>query len=114
MEWLPYLVAAWLFLVGLYGMTTSRHYVHLTLCLGLVQSSTYVLLMAVGFRTGGTAPVFSDVEPGARVVDPLVQALTLTDVVVAAAVQALLLALALGALQRCGTMDPNDLKAQRG
>lgn len=114
MEWLPYLVAAWLFLVGLYGMTTSRHYVHLILCLGLVQSSTYLVLIAVGFRSRATAPVFSDVEPGARVVDPVVQALTLTDIVVAAAVQALLLALALGALKRCGTMNPDEMKAQRG
>jgi multicomponent Na+:H+ antiporter subunit C len=32
---LPYLVAAWLFAVGLYGVVTSRHLVHLVICLSV-------------------------------------------------------------------------------
>ena len=42
MSYLPYAVAAWLFLVGLYGIITSRNMVHLVICLAVLQSATYV------------------------------------------------------------------------
>jgi multicomponent Na+:H+ antiporter subunit C len=42
-------------------------------------------------------------------VDPVVQALTLTDIVVSVAVIALILALALDAHRLSGTIDPDDL-----
>ena len=114
MSHVPYLLAAWLFLVGLYGVVTSRHFIHLVLCLAVTQSSTYVLLLAIGFRTGATAPVFKDVPVGSRAVDPVVQALVLTDVVVSVTVSALLLALAVDVFKRTGELDPDALAAMRG
>jgi multicomponent Na+:H+ antiporter subunit C len=48
------------------------------------------------------------------VFDPVVAAMTLTDVVVEATVAALLLALALQAHKRFGTLDPDKLGALRG
>jgi multicomponent Na+:H+ antiporter subunit C len=111
---IAYLVAVWLLVVGIYGVITSRHLVHLIICLGVAQSSTYVLLLAVGYRTGGRAPIFSDLPPDTPVVDPVVQALTLTDVVVEATVSALLLALALQAHKRFGTADPDEIGTLRG
>jgi multicomponent Na+:H+ antiporter subunit C len=114
MSALPYLVAVWLLLAGLYGVVTSRHLVHLVVCLGVAQASTYVLLLAVGYRTGGRAPIFSDIPPGTPVVDPVVQALTLTDVVVQATVSAVLFALAVRAHGRFGTADPDRIGRLRG
>lgn len=111
---LAYGVAGWLLLVGLYGVVSSRHLVHLILSLGVLQASTYVLLLAIGFRTGARAPIFADIPVGSRVVDPLVQALCLTDVVVEATVSALLLGLALQAHKRFGTVNPDEIAAQRG
>ena len=113
MSFLPYAVATWLLLVGLYGVVTSRHLIHLIVCLGVVQSSTYVLLLAVGYRNGAAAPFFADISPGTPVVDPVVATLTLTDVVVEATVMALLLALAVQAKKRFGTLDPDRLGAMR-
>ncbi len=113
MSFLPYAVAAWLLLVGLYGVVTSRHLVHLVLCLGVVQASSYVLLLAVGYVHAGQAPIFADIPLGTPVVDPVVQALTLTDVVVEATVTALLLGLALQAQKRFGTVDPDELGVLR-
>jgi multicomponent Na+:H+ antiporter subunit C len=114
MSFLPYAVAAWLLLIGLYGIVSSRNLVHLILCLGVVQASTYVLLLAIGYRTGAAAPIFADIPVGTPTVDPVVQALTLTDVVVEATVSALLLALALQAEKRFGTVNPEDIRALRG
>jgi multicomponent Na+:H+ antiporter subunit C len=110
----PYVVAAWLLLVGIYGVITSRHLVHLVLSLSVAQASTYVLLLAIGFRTGGRAPIFFDIPPGTPVVDPVVQALTLTDVVVEATVSAVLFALAVHAHRRFRSADPDKLGELRG
>ncbi len=114
MSVLAYGTAGWLFLVGLCGIVTSRNLIHMVICLSVVQSSTYVLLLAIGYRTGAAAPIFADIPPGSRAVDPVVQALTLTDVVVEATVVALLLALAVQAHKRFGTLDPSELTPLRG
>jgi multicomponent Na+:H+ antiporter subunit C len=111
---LPYVLAVWLFAVGMYGVVTSRNFVHMIVCLSVVQSSTYVLILQVGYVRGGTAPVFADVPVGTRAVDPVVQSLVLTDVVVGVVVGALLFSLALQAHKRTGTLDPNDLRSLVG
>ena len=88
MSVLPYVTAAWLFLIGLYGITTSRNLIHLVICLAVAQSATYVLLLTIGYRRGAGPPIFYDVPPGTPAVDPVVQALVLTDIVVGATVTA--------------------------
>lgn len=110
----PYWVAAWVLLVGLYGIVTSRHLVHLSICLAVVQTSTYIMLLAAGYRTGGAAPVFADIPPGSSVVDPVVQALMLTDIVVEATVMALLLALVTRIQERTGNVDPDRIQYMKG
>jgi multicomponent Na+:H+ antiporter subunit C len=114
MQIFPFIVVAWILLIGLYGIITSRHLVHLIVCLIVVQSSTYVLLLGVGYRRGAVAPYFSDIPVHTPAVDPVVQALALTDVVVEAAVTALLLAFAVQAHKRFGTLDPQELVQLRG
>ncbi len=113
MRYLPYAVSAWLFLVGLYGVVTSRNMIHLTVCLAVLQSSTYILILSAGYRTGGIAPVFADWPVGTPAVDPVVHALVLTDVVVGATVTALLLVFAIQIRNRRGTMDPDLLRPLR-
>jgi multicomponent Na+:H+ antiporter subunit C len=113
MSFLPYAVAAWLFLVGLWGVVSSRNLVRTVLSLTVVQSSTYVLLLAVGYRAGGKAPIVADIPVTSRLVDPVVQVLVLTDVVIEATVTALLLALVVQAHKRFGSIDPADLRALR-
>jgi multicomponent Na+:H+ antiporter subunit C len=114
MQVLPFIVVAWILGAGLYGIVTSRHLVHMIICLIVVQSSTYVLLLSVGYVTGAVAPYFYDISPHTRAVDPVVQALALTDIVVEAAVTALLLAFAIQAHKRFGTLDPHELVQLRG
>jgi multicomponent Na+:H+ antiporter subunit C len=111
-----YLVAGYLILAGCYGIVRSRHLVHAVVCLSIAQSGTYVLLVAIGYQRGGaSAPVFGPTtEPTTQVVDPLVQAMTLTDIVVSATVTAVLLALAIQINKRQGTVDPDDLAALKG
>jgi multicomponent Na+:H+ antiporter subunit C len=114
MSYAPYAVAVAVFVVGLYGIVTSRHYIHLVVSLSVTQSSTYLLLLAVGYKERARAPIFNGVPVGTPAVDPVVQALTLTDIVVGVAVAGLLLALAIETHKHAGTMDPDELHALRG
>jgi multicomponent Na+:H+ antiporter subunit C len=113
MSFLPFAVAAWLFIVGLYGIVSSRNLVRTILSLTIVQSATYVVLLGVGYRNGGAAPIFADIPTASKAVDPVVQVLVLTDVVIEATVSALLLALAVQAHKRFGSLDPSDLRVLR-
>ncbi len=114
MRFLPYAVVIWLFLVGLYGVVTSRHSVYLVNCLSVTQSSTYLLLLTIGYRAGGTAPILDGLPPGAATVDPLVQAMTLTDIVVGAVVSALILVFAVQAHKKTGGTAPDQAPSERG
>jgi multicomponent Na+:H+ antiporter subunit C len=113
-NFLAYGVAAWICLVGIYGAITSRSLIHLALCLTVMQSSTYVLLLSIGYRHGGGAPIFKGVRGGSPTVDPVVQSLTLTEVVVSVTVVGLILALALNAYRVGGTVDPDELAELHG
>ena len=114
LTYFPFLVAVWILACGLYGMITSRDLIRQIICLIVVQSSTYVMLVGVGYVTGGIAPYFSDVAGPHATVDPVVQALALTDVVVEAAVTALLASFAIQAHKRFGSLDPQDLAEFKG
>jgi multicomponent Na+:H+ antiporter subunit C len=111
---LPYAVAGWICLVGLYGIVTSRNLIHLALCLTVTQSSTYLLLLSVGYVKGGGAPIFKGVKLGTTAVDPVVQALSLTDIVVSVTVLALILAIALDVHKDGDSLDPNVLPELEG
>jgi multicomponent Na+:H+ antiporter subunit C len=110
----PYLVAGWICVVGIYGIVTSRNLIHLALCLTVTQSSTYILLLSIGYVKGGGPPIFKGVKLGTTAVDPVVQSLVLTDIVVSVTVLALILALALDVQREAGTMDPDEVAEMQG
>ncbi len=113
MSFLPYIVAAWLFIVGLWGVVSSTNLVRTVLSLVVVQSSTYLVLLGVGYRVGAKAPIVADIAPSSKLVDPVVQVLVLTDIVIEATITALLLALIVQAHNRFGSIRPADLRALR-
>ena len=99
---------------GLWGIVTSRHLVHLAVCLTVVQSSTYLLLLSVGYVRHGSAPVYADLPAVATATDPVVHALTMVDIVVEATVTALVLALAVQSMKRFKSVDPERIRSLRG
>ena len=103
-----YLVAGWLLLLGAYGIVPAAISCTRWSACRSPQSATYVLLLAVGYRRRHGAGVLRHRRRRRTVVDPVVQALTLTDVVVGATVTALLLALGIQVAKRHGTVDPDE------
>jgi multicomponent Na+:H+ antiporter subunit C len=55
----------------------------------------------------------ADIPATSSLVDPVVQVLILTDVVIEATITALLLALVVQAYKRFGSVDPDDLRPLR-
>ena len=96
MSFLPYAVAAWICIAGLYGIVTSNNLIHLALCLSVTQSSTYVLLLAIGYVDGGGPPIFKGIKLGTTAVDPVVQSL------------------ALGVHKETGAIDPDEIGEMTG
>jgi multicomponent Na+:H+ antiporter subunit C len=113
MGFLPFAVAAWLFVIGLWGIVSSRNLVRSVLCLTVVQSSTYLVLVGVGYRSAGKAPIVADIPVVEKLVDPTVQVLVLTDIVIEATITALLLALVVQGHKRFGSVDPANLRSLR-
>jgi multicomponent Na+:H+ antiporter subunit C len=89
--------------------------IHAAVSLSIAQSGTYVFLVAIGYQRGAAAPLLS---PGTAlsmpVVDPVVQAMALTDIVVSTTVTALLLALTVLIEKTYRTVDPDELQRLRG
>jgi multicomponent Na+:H+ antiporter subunit C len=113
MSFALYAAAAWMFVIGLYGVVASQNLVRTVLSLTVVQSSTYLVLLGVGYRHAAKAPIVADIPKSSRLVDPVVQVLVLTDVVIEATVLALLLALVVQAHKRFGSVDPAELRVLR-
>lgn len=103
-----YFGAAGLILLGVYAMTALRHVVRVILGLGLVESGVNLALVAVGYLPGGAAPILAAYTPGQPLppmVDPIVQALVLTSIVIGVGVLALASALLIRVYKAYGTFD---------
>jgi multicomponent Na+:H+ antiporter subunit C len=64
---LPYAVTLWVMAVGIYGVVTSRDLIHMVICLSVMQSSSYLLLLSIGYVKDASAPVFADVTLLSRI-----------------------------------------------
>jgi multicomponent Na+:H+ antiporter subunit C len=104
----------WIFVGGVWSVATSRNLLRTAIALSVTQSSTSILLVAVGYRAHATAPIFVGIPPTAHAVDPVVQALAFVDIVVEAVVVALLVSLGVQAARRHGTLDPDRLVGGAG
>lgn len=113
MAWLPFAIVGWITAVALYGIVTSRNLVNMVACLTVLQSATYLLFASIGYVRDAAPPILYAQPPPERTVDPLVQALCLTDIVVGAGVTAMLLAMVLQIHRRTDTISTRALRELR-
>jgi multicomponent Na+:H+ antiporter subunit C len=117
MFFMNYMAAILLFLIGLYGVVTERNLVRILLNLGLMESATYLMLIALGYRSDSTAPIFYEakMQPGVTpVVDPITQALALTSIVIGVVTLALALSLIIHLARLYRTLDSRHIRELRG
>jgi multicomponent Na+:H+ antiporter subunit C len=88
-----------LMLIGLWGVLTHRNILRIIISLSLIGTGSHILIVAVGYVHGGTAPIIdralSVADASARAVDPIPSALVVTAIVIGLAVTAVLLAYAI-------------------
>ena len=107
-----------LVLVGLYGVVVSRNTLKIVISLVIMEHGVHLLLISIGYRTGGTPPIIDIDSLGAafsaQAVDPLPQALVLTSIVIGLGVLALMVALCVRLYERYGTFDITEIRRLRG
>jgi multicomponent Na+:H+ antiporter subunit C len=106
-----YIAAVGLILIGLYVMVVKKNLIKVIIGLSFFETGINLLLIAVGYISGGTAPVFSRPDlRGSAMVDPTPQALVLTAIVIGVAVLALALALAVRLYEHYGTLNLRKIR----
>ena len=87
-----------LVLIGLWGMLTQRNMIRMIIGFSLMDTGIHMVMVSIGYVTGGTAPIINAAVPVAeavnRVVDPVPSALVLTAIVIGLGVTAVMLAFA--------------------
>ena len=113
-----YMLCLILFLVGLYGVLSQKNLIKLIIALAIMEYAVNLLLIMVGYRKDGKAPIM---ESGTALdkfvsgaVDPLPQAMVLTAIVISLAVLALAIAIAMRLYQKYGTYDITEIRRLRG
>ena len=87
-----------LILIGLWGILTQRNIIRMIVGFSLLDTGIHMVMVSIGYVTGGTAPIINDAVPMAeaasRVVDPVPSALVLTAIVIGLGVTAVMLSYA--------------------
>ncbi len=107
-----------LIFVGVYGIVTKRNIVKIVLGLAIADYGTNLLLVLIGYRAGGRAPILDNAAEAAgfaaAAVDPLPQALVLTSIVIGLGVLALQVALCIRLYDRYKTYDVTEMRRLKG
>ena len=107
-----YLVIIILFILGLYTIINCNNLIKIIMGINIIDSSLILLLIQIGYKPQGTAPILNrDYEV---VVDPLPQALALTAIVIGASTTAVMLFLAIKLYKEYGTLDVSEIRRLKG
>lgn len=106
---ITYLSAMAFILIGTYAIIVKENLIKKVIGLGIFTTGIHILLISIGYRAGGIAPIllsgmglpyFSSVA-----VDPLPQVLVLTSIVIELSITALALALIIRYHKFTGTLS---------
>lgn len=100
--------------IGFWGLMTRRDIFRMIISFSLLDTGVHVVMVAIGYIPGGTAPIFDEglAIEGAigNVVDPIPSALVLTAIVIGLAVTALMLGFAIRLHASRGSLAADELK----
>ncbi len=100
----PFVVVALLFGIGLYVLLFKRNLIKIVMGVTIIGSAVNLFLVTLGYRQDGVAPIFT-LSPEGTMVLPVVQALTLTNIVIGVSVVALMLTIIMRLYKRTGSID---------
>ena len=113
-----YLLTFAVLLVGLYAIVAKKNIVKIILGVLILDYAVNMLLVLIGYRRGGGAPILSRGQAAGELartaVDPLPQAMVLTSIVIGLGLTALMVALALRLYDKYHTFDMQEIRKLRG
>jgi multicomponent Na+:H+ antiporter subunit C len=109
-----YLLCLVLFSIGIYCILRKRNLIKIIIGLAIIEYAVNLFFILVGYRMHGRAPILAEDQVILNMVDPLVQALVLTAIVIGLATTALIVAIAIRIYEKYGTFDITKIKRLRG
>jgi multicomponent Na+:H+ antiporter subunit C len=101
---LPFVTVVVLTFIGLVTVLFKRNIIKILLGINILESAVNLFIVALGYREGGVAPIFT-LAPSELMVLPTPQALVLTSIVIGVATSALVLSFAMVLHGRYGTVE---------
>lgn len=111
-----YIVSFFLIGLGMYCMVTRHNLFKIVIGMSIVDYGANLLIVSVGASNGGVAPIYTagELAAGARFVDPIPMALTLTSIVIGACITAMALSLVIKLYGAYGTLDTREIRRLNG
>lgn len=109
----PFLAVAALIGISFYIIMSQRNLIKLVMGVSILASSVNLFLITLGYREGAVAPIYTHAPKGAMAL-PVPQALTLTSIVIAVGVLALMLSLVIRIYRHTGSTDSEESRKMRG
>ena len=109
---IEYFLCMVLFSVGLYAVFAKRNILKIILGIAIMGYAIDVFFVLVGYKTDGEIPIL---KPGVTVfVDPLVQAMVLTTILIGLALVIFMLVLAIRLQEKYGTLNISEIRKLKG
>lgn len=102
---IAYLLCLVLFCVGLYGVVRKRNLIKIVVGLTIMEYAVNLFLILLGYRMHGRAPIYSADQQVLNMVDPLVQAMVLTTIVMGLGLVMLVVSIAVRIYEKYKTFD---------
>lgn len=102
-----------LILSGLWAMFIHKNIIRMIIGFSLMDTGIHMIMVALGYITGGTAPIFDDAVDGMHMVDPVPSALVLTAIVIGLGVTAVMLSYAVKIYQAKNSLSIDDCAEQK-
>ena len=113
LTYIVYGSAVLVMLIGLYAVLVKKSLLKIVIGLSIVDSGLHLLIVSLGYLKNGTAPIFSNgfFELADKpMVDPLLQALVLTAIVIGFGVTAVALSLVIRLWRHHHTLYIDEIK----
>jgi len=111
LDYAVYGTATLVMLIGIYAALVKRSLLKIVIGLSIIDSGLNLLIVAIGYLKGGTAPIFSAGYDKTQImVDPIPQALVLTAIVIGFGVTAVALSLVIRLWRHHHTLYIDEIK----
>ncbi len=106
-----------LILTGLWAMFVHKNIIRMIIGFSIIDTGIHMVMVALGYITGGTAPIFDDVvkvtDSSVNIVDPVPSALVLTAIVIGLGVTAIMLSYAVQIYKAKNSLSIDDCAEQK-